>query len=270
MERVSSLRNPRVALALRLHRKRFRDRFGLFLVEGMRELQRAADAGLVVETLFVREQQSSDQSVLELLAKFRETAETHAVSVGDSVLNAISYRGDSAEAVAIAQTFSLELHQLPTPKNALFLVAAGLEKPGNLGSILRSADAVGATGVIICDQVTDLFNPNVVRSSLGTVFCVQVARTTVQPFVRWCVKHNIALVATSPDAETMYTDFDYRKSTAILIGSELGGLDQSWMEFATEYVRLPQKGFADSLNAAMTANAILFEVIRQRDCASSN
>ena len=166
--------------------------------------------------------------------------------------------------VAVAPMFPLDVERLTTTTNSLYLVAVGMEKPGNLGSMFRSADAVKADGVIVCDENTDVFNPNVVRASLGTLFCVPVARTTIRSLVKWCKDRGVALVATSPQSKTPYTRFDYTQSCGIVIGSESQGLGDQWLEVVDQVVKIPQMGKSDSLNAAMAATVMLFEARRQR------
>lgn len=265
MRLVTSRQNSRVKLALQLRAKKKRDLHGLFLIEGERELERAVEAGLRFESVFVDKSQALEPTRSELLAHIVSESNPELVYVDESIMQLVSYRGSSSGIVAIAHKFSVDLEGLSVSENCLVLIAAGLEKPGNLGSILRSADASGTDAVIVCDQITDVFNPNVVRSSLGTVFSVPVALAERDEALSWSGNHGLSLVASTPSAKRVYSDIDYTKSTAIVVGSESKGLDDVWFERADEIIHLPQLGRSDSLNAAMTATVMLFEARRQRD-----
>ena len=260
--RITSPQNPRIRHALSLQRRKVREQTGQFLIEGVRELARAVAAGISIELVFVSEQSVESESTLHLLNALAETSDV--IQVPESLITRLCYRGSNSGVIAIARCFSLDLDHLPTSSNGLFLIAVGLEKPGNLGAILRSADAVGATAVIVADQVLDIWNPNVVRSSLGTLFSVPIARASLNTLCAWCTRHNIALVATSPAASLSYRRHDYRGSTGIVVGCESEGLSQEWLDLSYSVVSLPQEGQADSINAAMAATVMLFEAHRQR------
>ena len=265
MRRVESLKNPSVKLALSLRDKRKRTSQGLFLIEGQRELQRAAEAGLPVDLVIVDESRTSEPEISGILAQVQRHCDAEVLSANHAVMERVCVRGVDAVAIAIAPMYSLDLSRLKVQENALFLVAAGIEKPGNLGTILRSADAAGATGVIVCDEVTDIFNPNVIRASLGTLFSVPVARTTFAKLLQWARGHSISLVAASPESATPYTRADYTKSVGLIIGNEAQGLRKDWLDKVDVVVSLPQLGQADSLNAAMASTLMVFEARRQRD-----
>ncbi|MCY3885292.1 MAG: RNA methyltransferase [Gammaproteobacteria bacterium] len=252
-------------MALQLRAKKKRDEHGLFLIEGERELERAIEAGLQFEFVLADKSQVQDSFRTELLGHIVSVSDSELVYVDKSILRMVCYRGTSSKLVGIAHKFPLELSRLKVTENYLVLIAVGLEKPGNLGSVLRSADASGIDAVIVCDQVTDVFNPNVVRSSLGTVFSVPVALAEREEALSWSGKHGLCLVASTPFGKKIYSDIDYTKATAIVVGSESKGLDDVWFESADEVVHLPQLGQSDSLNAAMTATVMLFEARRQRD-----
>ncbi|MGQ9661298.1 MAG: RNA methyltransferase [Kiritimatiellia bacterium] len=147
----------------------------------------------------------------------------------------------------------------------LVVVAEAIEKPGNLGTILRSADATGVTAVLVCDRCTDINNPNVVRASIGTLFSLPVVETTSAEALVWLRAHKIQIVAASPHATQKYTEVDLRGPTAIVVGTEQYGLSPTWLEAAHVRVRIPMLGQADSLNVAAATTILLYEVVRQRN-----
>ncbi len=269
LRHVTSRQNPRVKLATQLRFKRKRDVHGLFLIEGERELERAIEAELPLEFVLVDKTFADDRVHSELLARMESSGKTEILPADENIMDLVCYRGADSRMVAVAPKFSLDLNRISTREDSLVLIAVGLEKPGNLGTILRSADAAGADAVIVCDQVTDVFNPNVVRSSLGTLFSVPVAQATKDSTVEWCRLQGVNLIATTPQASNSYSNVDYTKPSALVIGSESEGLDNDWFEKADEVVYLPQLGQADSLNAAMVATVMLFEARRQRDAGNS-
>ena len=265
LRRVTSFKNPHVKLVLGLREKRNRTRHGLFLIEGQRELQRAAEAGRTVDLVLVAESRASDPVTNSILVRLQGHCDPEILSVTDSVMERVCVRGVDAAVIAAAPSYSLDLSHLSVQSDALFLVAMGIEKPGNLGTILRSADAAGANGVILCDELTDIFNPNVVRASLGTLFSVPVARTTFAELLQWRSSNGIFLAAASPESATPYTQADYTKSVGLIVGNEAQGLSKDWLDSVDVVVSLPQLGQADSLNAAMASTLMLFEARRQRD-----
>lgn len=270
MHRVTSLKNPRIKLALGLRDRRTRVNQGLFLVEGTRELRRAAEAEIPVDFLVFGESRAEDPDLSAIVVGLQRYCRFELVCVPDFIMERICVRGTDSTAIAIAPMYSLALSRLPAQDDGLFVIADGFEKPGNLGTVLRSADAAGASGVIVCDEVTDLFNPNVVRASLGTVFCVPVAQTTFAEMVQWSRNHGISLVVASPESKTPYTHVDFTVSVGLVVGNEARGLGDEWLDSAKDVVSIPQMGKADSLNAAMAATIMLFEARRQRDQVSTS
>ncbi len=251
---ITSLSNPRIKSTLFLRDRRDRDESGLFLIEGYRELLRAA-GGWVIETLFI---------CPELFLGSNEEALIHSLNAKEVIVCSkpvfakLSYRDrpDGLLGVAQMQRRKLQL------KGDFFLVAEGVEKPGNLGSILRSADAAGVDGLIVCDQCTDLYNPNTVRASVGTLFTVPCYEATTEEAI--AALKNVTIVAATPEGDVPFTQADFTGPVAIAVGSEQLGLSSRWMEAATVKVRIPMWGKADSLNVAAAATLLLFEVSRQR------
>ena len=263
--RITSQQNPRVRYLVSLHKRRERDLNQQFLVEGIREHQRLLASSYQIESVWycpdITERFEASRALVEVL---RERTVTGAIQVSSSVFSRIAYRGSSEGIISVVKQPTLTLSDLQIRSNPFFLIAYGLEKPGNIGSILRSADAVASDGVIVCDPRTDFFNPNVIRASIGTVFSVPVAVTNPTQLVAWAGSHGINLIATSPNATTSYTEMDLTRSCGIVIGEEHGGLPESFLGRVAHTVSLPVLGQGDSLNAAITAAIMLFETNRQR------
>jgi TrmH family RNA methyltransferase len=240
---ITSLDNPRVREVLRLRRSRERRKQGLFVAEGAREVERARAAGLdVVATYFAP----------ELIAWPHGGEE-----VSDRVLRKMAYRVDPEGVVAVVEAPQREL-----PRNgSLYLVAVGIEKPGNLGAMARSADAAGADALVVAEAAADPWNPNAIRASTGAVFTLPVVEATIEEVSAL----DAELVAAVVGARTRYTDADLTRAVAIAVGPEDVGLDERWTAAAGVHVAIPVKGAtADSLNASAAAAVLLFEAVRQR------
>ena len=259
---LTSVRNPRVKDVVKLRNRRHRDRERRFVVEGARELSCAADSGLTLATLYYCEELLADggRSVVERIA----ATEADCQRTNRTVFERMSYRQTPDGVLGVAPMPDLELGRLPETDDALWLVAAGIEKPGNLGAMLRTADAAGVAGMVVADPATDVFNPNVVRASMGTLFSVPVAVGSASDVRHWLEARRIRIVAARPDAVVAYTEADLSGAVAIVVGSEHQGLGNAWSAPGTEAVRIPMSGRADSINAAMAATVLLFEARRQR------
>lgn len=262
---LTSLANARVKRVVKLRTRRHRDRERRFVIEGFRELDCASRAGFPVEAVFYCEHYLTAHGEKELVQRLRDTGAV-CDATNAAVFAKLSYRHTPDGLLAVAQTPELTLDRLTVPGDSLWLVATNIEKPGNLGAMLRTADAVGASGVLVADPATDPFNPNVVRASVGTLFTVPLAVASAADVRAWLAEHGIRVVATSPDAVTDYAEADLSGSVAIAVGGEHGGLDAEWIA-GTDAVGIPMAGHADSINAAMTAAVLLFEAARQRRCA---
>ena len=259
---LTSTRNPRVKDVVKLRNRRHRDQERRFVVEGTRELSCATDSGLALATLYFCEELLTDggRSVVD---RIRATA-ADCQPTRRAVFEKMSYRHTPDGVLGVAAMPDLDLGRLPDTDDALWLVAAGIEKPGNLGAMLRTADAAGVAGMVVADAGTDLFNPNVVRASMGTLFSVPVAVASASDVRHWLQTRRIRAVAGRPDAVVAYTEADLTGAVAIVVGSEHGGLDAGWSSPGGEAVRIPLSGRADSINAAMAAAVLLFEARRQR------
>jgi RNA methyltransferase, TrmH family len=262
--RITSRQNPRVKDAVRLRNSRDRLQFGRFLIDGIREIRRAIESGVRPLEAFVCDPmtESADaHSVISLI----QSAGAELLPVAPDVFAKLCF-GDRDEAglIVVAETPYRDLSNLQLPASPLVAIVESLEKPGNLGAILRSADAAGIDAIIAADLRTDLFNPNTIRASLGTVFRPNVVVSTTPEAITWAQEKKLRLVAARPDAETDYTAIDFKGGLAIVLGSEALGLSDAWQGGDIQAVRLPMRGLADSLNVSTTAAVLFYEALRQR------
>lgn len=265
---ISSPHNPKVKQVLHLRDRRERDRTGLFLIEGYRELLRAVDAGFPVLELFTCSNLFLGSNEPTLIKRVEKKG-GKIIPCTEKIFQKISYRDRPDGLLAIAPQKKTTLLDLETvflkKKPPLFVVAESIEKPGNLGTILRSSDAVGVDGLIVCDRCTDLFNPNVVRASVGTLFTVPSIEAEGEEALRWLKQHRILVLAATPAGEKEFTKVDLTQPIAIAVGTEQLGLSERWMQQADIQVRIPMRGVADSLNVAMATTLLLYEALRQRE-----
>ncbi|WKZ83047.1 MAG: TrmH family RNA methyltransferase [Acidimicrobiia bacterium] len=248
---------------VRLRQRRERDRTGRFLVEGFRELTRAADSTVEVETLFVCPDLYLGEGEGRLVDRLAVSG-VEVVEVAETPFRKASYRDRPEGLLAVARQFPTSLSALDLSGPALALVAESIEKPGNLGTMLRTADAAACTGVVVADPATDPFNPNVVRASLGTLFSVPLAVATTGEAVEHLRSSGVRILVASPDAELPHYLADLTGPVALVVGSEQYGLSDAWLASADERITIPMPGSVDSLNAAMAAGILLFEALRQR------
>ncbi len=262
---ITSLQNPKVKEIVKLRDRKMRDETGLFLIEGFRELMRALKADRAIKTLFFCPEfflGTHEESVLEKCQRKGAVL----IPCSSEVFAKISYRDRPDGLLAIAPQLHLGLNDLKLKDNPFLLVAESIEKPGNLGTILRSSDAAGVDGVIVCDPTTDIYNPNVVRSSVGTLFTKPVFEAESDETLHFLKREKIAIVAATPHAKLAFTEADLKIPLAIVVGTEQYGLSEMWMNRADISVRIPMFGVADSLNVASATTLLLYEVVRQRNC----
>jgi len=262
---ITSAQNPKIKQAIRLNDRRHREREGLMVVEGFDELALALKSGVRPQTLFYCPALFAGNAE-ELLAPARATG-AEMIEVSPPVFEKLAYRENPDGWLALVPTQNVRQHlsDLVLGEHPLLVIAEAVEKPGNLGAILRSADAAGVHALILCDPTTDLSNPNVVRSSRGTLFTVPVAEAQVEEAVSWLRERQIALIATSPQAKLIYTQADLRGPVAIAVGTEKEGLSAAWLEKADVSVRIPMRGRVNSLNVATATTLLLYEAVRQRN-----
>ncbi len=262
---LTSTANPRVKEVLALRSRRARDVRGLTCLDGAEELRLALDAGVGVRTLFhCAELMGADPAGgLELVERVRASGAA-TFSVSRTAFERVAYREGPDGILALVPTPGVALDRLEVPAGALVLIAQAIEKPGNLGAMLRTADAAGVAAVIAADPVTDWGNPNVIRSSKGTVFSVPVASAGTAQTLAWLEARGLVLVATTPETRIRHSDADLTGGIAVAVGAEKWGLDERMLGSAGIRVRIPMAGRADSLNAATSAAIVLYEAVRQR------
>ena len=259
---ITSLTNPRVKAAVRLRDRREREATGLTIVDGAREILRALDAGVRVETAFLAEDLIRTAEAEAVAERLRHRPTTIAVSPAVLVKVAFGERSDGI--VAIVETPSPALEDLVLSDDPLIVVIEGVEKPGNLGAVLRTADGAGVTAVIAADPLTDPFNPNAIRASLGTIFALPVVAATTAETTAWLAQHGIRAIATIVDAPTPWSDADLCGPVAIVLGNEADGLSAAWHDAGVTAISIPMQGIADSLNVSTAAAVVLYEAVRQR------
>ncbi|MBM3694517.1 MAG: RNA methyltransferase [Actinobacteria bacterium] len=268
-ETITSTSNPRLKGLVRLRERRERDRRGLFLIEGYREIQRAVAGGVALTEVWCCPALYLGKNEPGLVAAAR-ARDAEIVEAAEAPFRKASYRDRPEGLLAVARQFPTRLDDLDLPPDPLLLVVEGIEKPGNLGTMMRTAQAAAAAALIVCDPTTDPFNPNVVRASLGTLFSLPLAVADTPSAIAWLQDQGIRTAATTPSAADPYWDADLTGSVALVVGSEQYGLSTAWLENATQRLLIPMPGTVDSLNAAMAAGIVLFEAVRQRAAASAD
>ncbi len=274
-EKITSLQNPRIKQLVKLRDRRSRDEAGVFLVEGYREIRRALEKQITLSELYYAPDWFLGENEPALLAA-AEAAGAKLFELTKDTFAKVAYRERPDGLLAVAPQWKRSLAELESTSSApggrappFYLVVEAIEKPGNLGTILRSADAAGCDAVIVCDPVTDLFNPNVVRASTGVLFSVPCVVASGAEVMTWLRAQGIRIVVTTPAAEALYTNVSLTGPLAIVMGSEQYGLSEFWLTGADLGVRIPMAGQADSLNVAMAALITLFEAVRQRGGSSA-
>ena len=268
-QRITSLQNEKVKQVVKLRQRAYRDEQGLLIVEGMSELQCALKNNRCPISLFYCPDFFIGKNEAALVSQCR-AAGAEAIACAPAVFAKMAYRENPGGLLALVPRVKCDLSGLKLTAAPLLVVAEAIEKPGNLGTILRSADAAGADAVIVCDRCTDINNPNVVRASLGAIFTVPVAETSSEKAIQWLREKKIQILAASPHARLAYTQADLRRGTAIVVGEEHGGLSALWMKAADLPVRIPMRGRIDSLNVAAATTILLFEAARQRHDPGAN
>lgn len=265
---ITSPQNPKVKQLLLLQQKsQQRRQSDLFVVEGRRELEHCLEAGYAVESIFLCEEMADKGHDLTPLTDdaIREAEQRSALFAVTAVIyEKVAYRGSTEGIIAVVKERRIGLHDLQLPDNPLIVVLESVEKPGNLGAVLRSADAAGADAVVVCDPLTDLYNPNLIRSSIGAVFTVPTVATTSRECIEFLRERGISILTAQLQDSRLYYDTDMRRGTALVMGTEATGLTQAWRDAATSHIRIPMLGRLDSLNVSVSAAILLFEAVRQR------
>jgi TrmH family RNA methyltransferase len=260
---ITSFQNPLIKNILLLTEKpRERKEQNLIVIEGSREIRLAIASGSELATLVVCPEMASS----DILKELSETAPAppEIIEVPTAVFNRLAYRKDHEGLIALAVPHMLSLDDLHLRANPLILVLETVEKPGNLGALLRTADAAGLDAVIICDPQTDLYNPNTIRSSLGCIFTMQTVSTSSQDAISFLKSRKIRILGTALTAENFYHNADMKMPSAIVMGSEAFGLSRLWLEQSDELIKIPMNGKVDSMNVSASAAVVVFEALRQR------
>ena len=263
--KISSLQNTKVKQLVALQQKSSeRRKQGVFVVEGIRELQHCLNAGYTINSIFFCPELTDTGALSSLLSESITSYE-----VSPEVYEKIAYRGSTEGVIATVQSKQLALKDLHLSKQPLLIVLESVEKPGNLGAILRSADAAGADAVIICDPLTDLYNPNLIRSSIGAIFSVPCIACSSDDCINFLKQNNINILTAQLQDSKLYYDTDMTCGTAIIMGTESTGLTDVWRKAADAHIRIPMLGQLDSLNVSVSAAILLFEAVRQRRIETS-
>jgi len=260
MKQITSAQNPYIKSLLLLQEKaKARKQSGTFLIEGIRELELAIKGKYEIETLlFV-----SDIVAEKTIAKFTKVA-TETIEISKEVYQKLAYRDTTEGILAVAKIKALTLEALSLPANPLILVLEAIEKPGNIGAMLRTCDAAKVDAVILANPKSDVYNPNIVRSSVGCLFTNQIAVCTTEEAITFLQQHQIAIYSATLQDATDYSTQDYTTPTALVIGTEATGLTTPWRTASTQNIIIPMEGEIDSMNASVAAAILIFEAKRQR------
>lgn len=267
-ETITSAQNPKIKELLALQEKsRTRREKGLFVVEGRRELGHCLNAGYGARALFICREIISQADLDEILGAISSTGNNRRCSIIEippHLYDKVAYRGGTEGIIAEMEWKSRTLDALELQDNPLIVVLESVEKPGNLGAVLRSADAAGTDAVIVCDPLTDLYNPNLIRSSIGAVFSRQVALASSEETIGWLKERGIKILTAQLQDSEWYYETDMCSGTAIIMGTESTGLTDTWRKAADAHIKIPMLGQLDSLNVSVSAAILLYEAVRQR------
>jgi TrmH family RNA methyltransferase len=262
MEKITSFQNSRIKNICKLSAKsKERKEQGLFVLEGARELSLALDGNYQFDSVYICPALSAKTDYPEVIRSFNENI----FEVPDTVFQKIAYRESSDGILALVKPQSHTLADLKLPDNPFIILLEAVEKPGNLGAILRTADAAGVDAVIVCDPLTDLYNPNVIRSSIGCLFTVQIAVCSNKDALEFLQRKHIRTFAAELTASQMYQDTDFTSPSAIVMGTEADGLTDFWLNNADARIKIAMRGAIDSLNVSVSTAVLTFEARRQRE-----
>ncbi len=261
---IQSRHNEQIKNLVKLRERKYRDRQERFLVEGLRELSHALQAGYAIENLYYCPEHFPTEAHSEFIRTRRASEHPDLIRLSPEAFDKATQREGPDGIIAVGHQQSHALEALQLPEHPLLLILEGIEKPGNLGAILRSADGAGADAVILVDCVLDLYNPNAIRSSQGLLFALPLVTAERDSLAQWLAEHQIQTCATTPAASIPHWDCDFTQASALLLGSEQSGLSDYWIQSAAQTILIPMAGQADSLNVAATAAVCLYEARRQR------
>jgi TrmH family RNA methyltransferase len=260
MKQITSSQNPFVKSLIQLQEKaKARKQSGTFLIEGLREIELAIKGNYEIETILFLPDLVSEQQITKLTNN-----QINLIEISIEVYQKLAYRDTTEGIIAVAKIKSSQLSDLKLPKNPLIVVMEAIEKPGNIGAMLRTCDAANVDAVIIANSKSDLYNPNTVRSSVGCLFTNQIAMASTEEAIAFLLKNNINFYSATLQNSTFYHTQDYTQPTAIVVGTEATGLSQPWREKATQNIIIPMQGEIDSMNVSVAAAILIFEAKRQR------
>ena len=261
MKQITSSQNPFIkSLVLLQEKAKARKQSGTFLIEGIREIEMAIKGNYEIETILFLPELISLQQITKLTDN-----QIDLVEISKEVYHKLAYRDTTEGILALAKTKSLRVEDLKLPQNPLILVMEAIEKPGNIGALLRTCDAAKVDAVIIANPKTDLYNPNIVRSSVGCLFTNQIATGSTEEVIDFLIQNNINFYSATLQNSTSYHTQDYTKGTALVVGTEATGLSELWREKATQNIIIPMQGEIDSMNVSVAAAVLIFEAKRQRE-----
>jgi TrmH family RNA methyltransferase len=260
---ITSLQNPLIKNVLLLSEKpRARKEQNRIVIEGLREIRLALSGGFNITDLFYSPELVSEA---DLALLFPQDKQAEFVEVSPDVFNRMAYRKDSGGIIALAEPKRIVFGDLRLSGQPLLLVLETVEKPGNLGALLRTADAANLDAVIICDPQTDIYNPNAIRSGIGCIFTIPVVTSTSEEAMIWLRSEGIKMYGTSLTATHAYHETNFNQPAAIIMGSEANGLSSDWLEGADDLIKIPMRGKIDSMNVSASAAIVIFEALRQRN-----
>ncbi len=263
MQKITSSQNPRLKDAIKLHSSRGRNRQTRIIIIGYRETARAVRAGVQIKEVFLCPEYVAGEVKSELGSLLKDNAVSQ-FELTQTLFEKLTYGNRSDGVVSIADRPAVDLEQFPTNPEGMILIIQSLENPGNLGAIARSADGAGAGGIIVADALTDIFHPNVIRASMGTIFSVPIALTTSEKLQSWLATNQVTTFVANPEATAELFEVDLTGRCAVVFGNEATGVTDEWSSSDYDALKLPMLGLADSLNVSVSASIFVYEALRQR------
>lgn len=262
MLNITSTANQTIKDLLKLKKPKERKGKGLIVIDGAREIEAAVRAGLEISSLFCCPSFLKESGIK--IGNFFGVDNEKIITVSDIVFEKICYKDNPDGFLAIAKQPEIKLQDIKLGKNPLIVILENVEKPGNLGAIIRTAYAAGVTAIIVNDSQTDIYNPNAIRASEGYIFRINIVNVDLDATMKWLKGNNIKSFAAATSAKTLYTDENFREPSAVVLGSEADGLSEKWLESADKLVKIPMAAGMDSLNVSVSAAILVFEALRQR------
>jgi TrmH family RNA methyltransferase len=261
---IESPQNNHVKNLVKLRDRKHRNRQDKFIIEGLREIEHAIESAYPVITIYYCPELFPSDSHSQFLERIKNNSELQFIRMHSSAFSKSSYREGPDGLIALSEAKEISLSGLELAEDSTLLVLEGIEKPGNLGAIIRSAEGAGVAAILLNNCLLDAYNPNAIRASQGLVFRLPIINVETEYLLQWLKDHQFVSVATTPDAENYYSKQSYTQRTALLMGSESHGLSEKWLNQADRLIKIPMKGYADSLNVSVAAAICLYEINRQK------